>query len=177
MISLSLSLFLSLSSSFVLCPHKFDSLCWGLIHVSTTIKATTICFTNTTNLCHCGVQTCLGHMLSPNISFTSSIWKIVLEPDQWYDAMGVWSGSSTISPNGAFLIIYIGLPFPIHVHIIVLISFCDYFVEIALLRNRGFQSFLCDVQTVICHPFYEFTFGRVLCHLSIIQFIKQVVSI
>jgi len=49
--------------------------------------------------------------------------EIVLEPDQWYDAMGVWSGSSTFSPNGAPFIIYTGLPFPILVHIIVPISF------------------------------------------------------
>jgi hypothetical protein len=62
-------------------------------------------------------------MLSPNISFTGSIWKIVLELDQWYDAMGMWSGSNTIRPNGALLIIYTCLPFPIPVHIIVPISF------------------------------------------------------
>ncbi len=49
--------------------------------------------------------------------------EIVLEPNQWYDAMGVWLGSSTISLNGAPFIIYIGLPFLIIVHIIVPISF------------------------------------------------------
>jgi hypothetical protein len=49
--------------------------------------------------------------------------EIVLEPSQWYDAMGVWSGSSTISPDGAPFIIDTDLPFPIHVHITVLISF------------------------------------------------------
>ncbi len=64
--------------------------------------------------------------------------EIVLEPDQWYDAMGVWSNSSTISLDGAPFIIYTGLPFPIPIHITVPISFCDCFVEIALLRNRGF---------------------------------------
>jgi hypothetical protein len=48
--------------------------------------------------------------------------EIVLEPDQWYDAMGVWSGS-TISPNGATFIIHTCLPFPIPVHITVPISF------------------------------------------------------
>jgi hypothetical protein len=69
-----------------LCPHKFDSLCWGLIQVSTTIRATTICFTSTTSLCHCGVQTCLGRMLSLNISFISSIWKLF------------WSQTSGIMP-------------------------------------------------------------------------------
>jgi hypothetical protein len=37
--------------------------------------------------------------------------------------MGVWSGSSTFSPDGAPFIIYTGLPFPILVHIIVPISF------------------------------------------------------
>jgi len=45
--------------------------------------------------------------------------EIILEPDQWYDAMGVWSGSSTISPNGALFIIYTGLAFLIPVHIII----------------------------------------------------------
>ncbi len=49
--------------------------------------------------------------------------EIVLDLDQWYDAMGVWSCSSTINRNGAPFIIYIGLPFPIPVHIIVQISF------------------------------------------------------
>jgi hypothetical protein len=47
-------------------------------------------------------------------------FEIVLELDQWYDAMGVWSGSSTM---GAPFIIYTGLPFPILVQIIVPISF------------------------------------------------------
>jgi hypothetical protein len=63
-----LSLFVSLNFSSFLCPHKFDNLCWGLIQISTIIKATTICFANITNVCHYGVQTCLGCMLSPNIS-------------------------------------------------------------------------------------------------------------
>jgi sucrose-6-phosphate hydrolase SacC (GH32 family) len=49
--------------------------------------------------------------------------EIVLEPDQWYDAMGVWSGSSTISPNGAPFIIYTSLAFLIHVHITIPIFF------------------------------------------------------
>jgi hypothetical protein len=73
---ISLSLCLSLSSSSFLCPRKFHSLCWGLVQVPITIKATTICFTSTTNLCHYGVQTCLGRMMSPNISFTRSISKL-----------------------------------------------------------------------------------------------------
>jgi beta-fructofuranosidase len=49
--------------------------------------------------------------------------EIVLELDQWYDAMGMWSGSSTISPDGAPFIIHTGLPFPIPVHITIPIFF------------------------------------------------------
>ncbi len=50
-------------------------------------------------------------------------FKIVLESDQWYDAMGVLLGSSTIDTDGAPFIIYIGLPIPIPVQINVPISF------------------------------------------------------
>ncbi|CAM6028655.1 unnamed protein product [Sphagnum balticum] len=58
----------------------------------------------------------------PNMSWAHDVSKhlihwvyfeIVSEPDQWYDAMGVWSGSSTIGTDGAPSIIYTGLPFPI----------------------------------------------------------------
>ncbi len=68
----------------------------------------------------------------PNMSWAHDVSKhlihwvyfeIVLEPDQWYDAMGVWSGSSTIRTDGAPFIIYTGLPFPIPVQITVPISF------------------------------------------------------
>jgi len=31
-----------------------------------------------------------------------------LEPDQWYDDMGVWSGSATIGPDGVPFILYTG---------------------------------------------------------------------
>jgi beta-fructofuranosidase len=31
-----------------------------------------------------------------------------LEPDQWYDAMGAWSGSATMDPNGVPFILYTG---------------------------------------------------------------------
>ncbi len=55
--------------------------------------------------------------------------EIVLEPDQWYDAMGVWSGSSTIGPDGVPFIIYTGLPFPIPVQITVPISFVIVFFQ------------------------------------------------
>jgi hypothetical protein len=58
--------------------------------------------------------------------------EIVLEPDQWYDAMGVWSGSSTIGAVGVPFIIYIGLPFPIHVQITVPISFVIVFFSVML---------------------------------------------
>jgi len=73
---ISLSLSVSLIFSSFLCPQKFHSLCWGLVQVPITIKATTICFTSTTNLCHCGVQTCLRRMMSSNILFTGSISKL-----------------------------------------------------------------------------------------------------
>ncbi|CAK9854872.1 unnamed protein product [Sphagnum jensenii] len=33
----------------------------------------------------------------------------VLKPDQWYDVMGVWSGSATIDPDGIPFILYTGL--------------------------------------------------------------------
>ncbi len=121
MISLSLSV--SLSSSSFLCPPKFDSLCWGLLQVPITMKATTICFTSTNQSMS---------LWGPNMSWAHDVSKhlihwlyfeIVLEPDQWYDAMGVWSGSSTISTDGAPCIIYTGLPFPIPVQITVPISF------------------------------------------------------
>ncbi len=68
----------------------------------------------------------------PNMSWVHAISKhvihwlnfeIVLEPDQWYDAMGVWSGSSTIGPDGPPFIIYTGLPFPIPIQIIIPIYF------------------------------------------------------
>jgi sucrose-6-phosphate hydrolase SacC (GH32 family) len=32
----------------------------------------------------------------------------VLKPDQWYDVMGVWSGSATIDPDGIPFILYTG---------------------------------------------------------------------
>jgi len=48
-------------------------------------------------------------------------FEIVLEPDQRYDAMGVWSSSSTIGPNGAPFIIYTGLPFPILVPFVIVL--------------------------------------------------------
>jgi hypothetical protein len=67
--------------------------------------------------------------------------EIVLEPDQWYDAMGVWSGSSTISPDGAPFIIYTGLPFPILVHIIVPISFVIILWRLHCLEIEGFSLF------------------------------------
>jgi sucrose-6-phosphate hydrolase SacC (GH32 family) len=68
----------------------------------------------------------------PNMSWAYAVSKhlnhwlyleIVLEPNQWYDAMGVWSGSSTIRPDGAPFIIYTGLPFLIPIHITVPIFF------------------------------------------------------
>jgi beta-fructofuranosidase len=31
-----------------------------------------------------------------------------LEPDQWYDQQGVWSGSATIGPDGVPFILYTG---------------------------------------------------------------------
>jgi beta-fructofuranosidase len=33
-----------------------------------------------------------------------------LERDQWYDRVGVWSGSATIGPDGVPFILYTGIP-------------------------------------------------------------------
>ncbi len=81
----------------------------------------------------------------PNMSWVYAVSKhlihwlyleIVLELDQWYDAMGVWLGSNT-QPQWC----------PFHyLHKFAISNschhcsnfFCDCFVEIALLRNRGF---------------------------------------
>jgi hypothetical protein len=120
---ISLSLSVSLSSSSFLCPHKFDSLCWGLIQVPITIKGYY-------HLFHQYNQSM--PLWGPNMSWAHVVSKhfihwlyfeIVLEPNQWYDAIRVWSCSSTIGPDGAPFIIYTGLPFPIPAQITVPISF------------------------------------------------------
>jgi hypothetical protein len=55
--------------------------------------------------------------------------------------MGVWSSSSTISPDGAPFIIYAGLPFPILVHIIVPISFVIVLWKLHCSKIEDFSFF------------------------------------
>ncbi len=48
-----------------------------------------------------------GHAVSEDLIH----WRYLedaLEPDQWYDAMGVWSGSATIDNDGIPFILYTG---------------------------------------------------------------------
>jgi len=54
-----------------------------------------------------GVNMSWAHAVSKDLIHWLYL-EVALEPDQEYDAMGVWSGSSTIGPNGIPFIIYTG---------------------------------------------------------------------
>ncbi len=54
-----------------------------------------------------GVNMSWAHAVSKDLIHWLYL-EVALEPDQQYDAMGVWSGSSTIGPNGIPFIIYTG---------------------------------------------------------------------
>jgi beta-fructofuranosidase len=48
-----------------------------------------------------------GHAVSKNLVHWLYL-EDALKPDQWYDSLGVWSGSTTIGPDGIPFIIYTG---------------------------------------------------------------------
>ncbi|CAM6019434.1 unnamed protein product [Sphagnum balticum] len=48
-----------------------------------------------------------GHAVSTDLVHWLYL-ETALEPDQWYDAMGAWSGSATMDPNGVPFILYTG---------------------------------------------------------------------
>jgi len=48
-----------------------------------------------------------GHAVSEDLIHWQYL-EDALEPDQWYDAMGVWSGSATTNNDGIPFILYTG---------------------------------------------------------------------
>jgi beta-fructofuranosidase len=48
-----------------------------------------------------------GHAVSTDLVHWLYL-ETALEPDQWYDANGAWSGSATMDPNGVPFILYTG---------------------------------------------------------------------
>jgi hypothetical protein len=48
-----------------------------------------------------------GHAVSKNLVHWLYL-EDALKPDQWYDSLGVWSGSTTIGPDGIPFILYTG---------------------------------------------------------------------
>jgi hypothetical protein len=118
-----------------LCPHKFDNLCWGLIQVSTTIRATTICFTVQPIYAIVGSKHVLGICYFQ--TFIGSIWKLF-----WSQTSGMmpWECGQVQVPSAPMVPLSLSTQV---CHFQFLFTslfnfFCDCFVDIALLKNRGF---------------------------------------